>query len=349
MSRASRRRAVANANSPRLSVCCSRPASKADSRSLVLPMPTTAVTASSALLVALAAVAATFWLPTTTAALVPFGYQTAHSANAFGPSSLGGGSTYAASAVYDPVASTLYMVGASYESSATRMSPSPSSDSSPAASAATDCYLTALVLPSDDPSPMSGGGILTQTLGETEISESCTAVALLSSTFEGTYADPDEQERTDSDERNDDRNEETAHLLLLGHTAPDGLLTELRPMGSDKSSIYGYAMDVAVTASMPAFFSSGGIEQPQQQQYSGGVNFSADLLGGRLFHEDVVVYPIAATTDNAVGSQRNDDAEEGDDVRNSAGPEFVYVLFHKLFIGFLPSFRIKFPKHSSCF
>jgi len=289
---------------------------------------------------------------------IPFGYQSSQS------SSLMTGSTYAASAAYDPVTSILYVVGASYESSlaftearaeveeeleTVRDGGGQSGDdeeegSSAAAAAAavsetqqqqqpqqprpSDCYLTALALPSN---PTGASGILTKSLGESGVAEACTAVTLLSSSFSGTSEPSAAAASTVEDGNNNDNsnndNVETSHLVVLGHTAPDGLLTDLRSVGSDKSTTYGYALDLTISATLP----DGGIKIDDvtgEVTQRTSIEFGTKLLGGRLFHEDEISYPLAATIPPArLMGGGEDEEEEGDEmIPNGAGPEFVYVL-----------------------
>ena len=294
---------------------------------------------------------------TAAATTVPFGYQTSSS------SSLLTGSTYAASAAYDPVTSTLYVVGAAYEASyqsdeadglvggggGTGTSSSSSSRNRVPARPS-DCYLTALALPNN---PAGASGILVKSLGETGIAEACTDVTLLSSMFAGSSFDPDEHTTAAGagvDENNNveednivndtmERTVESSHLLVLGHTAPRGLLTDLRSTdnGFDRSTAttYGFGLDLTLTATLPGSTAAGAdgdanVDAGTTTSNRGSIEFDANLLGGRLFQEEVVTYPIAGTVPpRSLGEDEEEDFE-GDDVRLgdvlAGGPEFAYVL-----------------------
>jgi len=75
------------------------------------------------------------------------------------------------------------------------------------------------------------------------------------------------------------------HLVAIGHAEEGGLMTELRSTGSDRATAYGYALDLEVVQ-----YSSG---NGKQLTYSPrGVKH----VGGRLFHENRVQYPVAIAT-----------------------------------------------------
>ena len=289
---------------------------------------------------------------TAAATTIPFGYQTSSS------SSLLTGSTYAASAAYDPVTSTLYVVGAAYEASyqsdeadglvggGTGSTTTGSGSSLPARPS--DCYLTALALPNN---PAGASGIMVKSLGETGVAEACTDVTLLGSTFAGSSFDPDEHTTGAGADRNDndtekevatERTVESSHLLVLGHTAPRGLLTDFRQTdnGFDRSTTtYGFGLDLTLTATLPGSTAAGvdgeaddadadATTTSTTNSNRGSIEFDANLLGGRLFQEEVVTYPIAGTVPPR--SFGEDEEFEGDDVRLgdvlAGGPEFAYLL-----------------------
>ena len=270
------------------------------------------------------------------AATVPFGYQTAAS------SGLLTGSTYAASAAYDPLTSTLYVVGGSYENSYQSDEADGLVGNAKGGAAASDaarpsdCYLTALALPNN---PQGASGILMKSLGQPGVAEACTDVALLGSTFSGGsggagdggegitsvgrpteagvfYPDGEEEEELRG---SSGRSVESSHLLVLGHTAPRGLLTDSLRSDSDaaEAATYGFGLDLTLTATLP----------PADGSEGSSIEFDADLLGGRLFRDSdaAVTYPIAGAV-----PPRSSVVEVGvgNDVRRggSPGPEFAYLL-----------------------
>ena len=338
-------------NLNRLSSTTSGPASAASSSALLQPL----LHASLLALLSLLALGIPTGV-TAAATTIPFGYQTSSS------SSLLTGSTYAASAAYDPVTSTLYVVGAAYEASYQSdeadglvgggTGSSTTGSTSPVPARPSDCYLTALALPNN---PAGASGIMVKSLGETGIAEACTDVTLLGSTFAGSSFDPDEHttavgggDGNDNVEENNDANAmaertiESSHLLVLGHTAPRGLLTDLRSTdnGFDRSTTtYGFGLDLTLTATLPGSSTAndgdnGGdtdtdADAPTTTTNNrGSIEFDANLLGGRLFQEEVVTYPVAGTVPPR--SLGEDEEFEGDDVRLgdvlAGGPEFAYLL-----------------------
>jgi hypothetical protein len=293
---------------------------------------------------------------TATATVPPFGYQTSSA-------SLLTGSTYAASAAYDPITSTLYVVGASYEASyrsdeADGLIGGDAGGSAGGGSTGSaggqvvvppprpsDCYLTALALPGN---PSGASGVLVKRLGEPGIAEACTDVSLLDATYSAESieadgdggdgysvvgADGDGGGAGDGGGGDVTTTKGSSHLLVLGHTAPRGLLTDLRPPGSDRSATYGFGLDLTVSASITKAAieddAAGEAESGGGGTGGGGsIAFSANLLGGRLFQENIVTYPVATTVPPRSFGDLDDGRRQEDGYFADGGPKFAYLLLH---------------------
>lgn len=232
---------------------------------------------------------------------IPWGYQTGvlpytppSSPNR--PPEANNDDTYAGDLFYSPTTNLLYITGGTYSGS--NFDAAEAGQDSQFHLPASDCYVAAIRFPSpgdsstiDDAKQQQGsssvpgytdsaigGGkdgelMFTARYGATEVPDVCSAIVPIrlgtAPTTPGTPA-----AATNSD-----------HMVAIGHTEEGGLMTNLRSMGSDRSTVYGYALDLEVVQ-----YSSG---NGKQLTYSPkGVKH----VGGRLFHENRVQYPVAVAT-----------------------------------------------------
>lgn len=191
--------------------------------------------------------------------------------------------TYAGDLYYNPDTNLLYITGGTYSSS--NFDTAESGQNSAFHLTASDCYVAAIRPPSDDDktiddafgnNPIGGGKdgelMFSARYGTTAVPDVCSTLVPVRLGTPPT-APNTPATATDSD-----------HLVAIGHSEEGGLMTDLRAIGTDRATVYGYALDLEVVQ-----YSSGN-NNGQKAEYSPrGVKH----VGGRLFHESRVQYPVA--------------------------------------------------------
>ena len=204
--------------------------------------------------------------------------------------------TYAGDLFYSPTTNLLYLTGGTYSGS--NFDFAEAGENSQFHLPASDCYVAAIRFPSPgddstiDDAPGSGsstvpdytdsttgsGGkdgelMFTARYGATAVPDVCSSIVPIRlGTAPTTPGAPAKATQSD-------------HMVAIGHAEEGGLMTDLRSAGSDRATVYGYALDMEVVQ-----YSSG---NGKQLTYSPkGVQH----IGGRLFHENKVQYPVAIAT-----------------------------------------------------
>ena len=170
--------------------------------------------------------------------------------------------SYAGSAAYDRDRDLLYLTGATYGgwfdaevgSGADERLDNSDDFRWAVHTDQSDCFLAAVSLPSG-PDPPEVELLVSSRFGTAGSPEACGAVGSFAPNV--TFLEPGNEQS----------------LVVLGHTQESGLLTDLREEGTEKATVYGYALDVSLDLS--------------------AAEVSTTIKGGRLFHEQSVEYPIA--------------------------------------------------------
>lgn len=214
---------------------------------------------------------------------VPWGYQSGAMSlsGSIEPSKAINDDTFAGSFRYDPEGpggrGMVYLAGSTYgyfEGIQEQYFEERASDGGRVAES--DCYVAAIRPPSGDrvddaaSSEWEGEVMFARKYGEPDVPDACSAVAPVVLNKPPSWAPPGSSLET------------SQHLVVLGHSEEGGLMTSLRAKGSDRASAYGYVMDMEV------------VEYSGGEEGAGGQSpRDAALVGGHLFHQSQVQYPVA--------------------------------------------------------
>jgi hypothetical protein len=217
---------------------------------------------------------------TTANAATNYGFQSGYQFS--GSSGAVDGNSYGGSLYYDSDNKLVYITGGTYWSYWDRAGQTLDDASRATYLRKSDCFLGVFKLTPDGatsssaasssaaPSSNSMKLIFADRFGSADIPEACSAVTLM------------------NNNDNSSGSSVNTGVITAGHTEEGGFLTSLRPLGSQKSKMYGFLLDINLRFDKSTSSSSNGETQVQTANRVGD--------GGMLFNDMKTQYPTAMTT-----------------------------------------------------
>ncbi len=167
--------------------------------------------------------------------------------------------SYGSSLYYDSVNKLVYVTGSTYWSYWDRAEQSESNAGRATYLDKPDCFLGVLKVPR---SASDMRLIFADRFGKSDLPESCSALTVMDTSIH--------------------RDGRTSEIITAGHTEENGFLTSLRPLGSPRSKMYGFLLNINLDFTVDE---SGKVTQAQRQSN-----------GGMLINNEITQYPVAITS-----------------------------------------------------